>query len=107
MAKKETQPNPLEGGKGRIDEVDQSKGIFPAGVPHPPAAQPRSPGSIGGGSYEESGRGGVEFPHGPIGPRAPVDEPVHEPEASVDVEKPGESKEPAGALPPHEREKKA
>ena len=101
MAEKAARPNPLEGGKGRIDEVDQSKGIFPSGVPHPPDAETRTPGSFGG-PYEESGRGGVELPSGPVGPRAPVDEPVNEPQAIVEEEK----KEPAGALPPHKREQK-
>lgn len=72
MAVKQPQLDPLEAGKGRIDEVDQSKGVFPAGVPHPPGAEPRMPASMGGGSYEESGRAGVELPGGAVAPGAPV-----------------------------------
>jgi len=59
MARDEANPDPLAQGKGRIDEVDQSRGIFPAGVPHPEGAPVRAPGALGGGPYEESGRGGV------------------------------------------------
>ena len=101
MAEKEAQPNPLEAGKGRIDEVDQSKGIFPQGRPHPPGAEPRTPGSFGGGSYQESGRGGVELPGGPAAPRPAVGAVSEEPKS----EERSESKEPAGSLPPHERGK--
>lgn len=50
---------PLAQGETQKDEVDQSKGIFPAGVPHPAGAPVRPPGELGGGPYEESGRGGV------------------------------------------------
>jgi quercetin dioxygenase-like cupin family protein len=49
--------DPVRQGKGRRDEVDSSKGVFPPGVPHPPGAEVRAPGTIGG-PYEESGRGG-------------------------------------------------
>ncbi|HEU4410829.1 MAG TPA: hypothetical protein VFS43_36590 [Polyangiaceae bacterium] len=55
------QPDPLTGGRGRADEVDQSKGIFPPGVPHPEGADVLPPGALGGGPYEESGRGGAYF----------------------------------------------
>lgn len=104
MAEKEARPNPLEGGKGRIDEVDQSKGIFPPGRPHPPGAEERAPGAFGGGPYEESGRGGIEL-GGPSGPGAPVGEPIQQPlpNVNVDEQQRAEPKEPAGALPPHER----
>ncbi|MDC0744581.1 hypothetical protein [Polyangium mundeleinium] len=61
MVRDDETNNPLTQGKGRTDEVDQSKGIYPFGTPHPPDAEMRSPGSLGGGSYEESGRGGVGF----------------------------------------------
>jgi len=59
MVRDDDTNNPLTQGKGRTDEVDQSKGIYPFGTPHPPDAEMRAPGSLGGGSYEESGRGGV------------------------------------------------
>jgi len=104
MAEKEAQRNPLEEGKGRVDEVDQWKGIFPGGGPHRPGAEPRTPGSLGGGSYQESGRGGVELPGGPAAPappRATLGEVSNEPQA----EERSESKEPAGSLPQHERGK--
>ncbi|MDI1437669.1 MULTISPECIES: hypothetical protein [Polyangium] len=61
MVRDDETNNPLTQGKGRTDEVDQSKGIYPFGTPHPPDAEMRPPGSLGGGSYEESGRGGVGF----------------------------------------------
>jgi rubrerythrin len=51
--------DPFAAGKGRIDEVDQSKGIFPADAPHPASDTARAPGALGGGPYDESGRGGV------------------------------------------------
>ncbi|HSN97903.1 MAG TPA: hypothetical protein VLS89_06380 [Candidatus Nanopelagicales bacterium] len=57
----QSRPDPLSQGKGRTDEVDQSKGFFPPGVPHPEGAEIRSPGSIGGGPYDESGRGGADI----------------------------------------------
>jgi hypothetical protein len=101
MAEKQTRPNPLEGGKGQSDEVDQSRGVFPFGTPHPPDAEVRTPGSFGG-PYEESGRGGVELPAGPVAPRPPAAEQAPEPSV-VERE---ESKEPAGQLPPFQREPK-
>ncbi len=55
----DTDRDPLAQGRGRTDEVDQSRGIFPPGVPHPKDAEVRPPGALGGGPYEESGRGGV------------------------------------------------
>lgn len=106
MSVKQPQPDPLAAGKGRIDEVDQSKGVFPAGVPHPPDAEPRMPGSMGGGSYEESGRGGVELPGGPVAPRAPVVEPGNQAPANVVDEERGGPEKPIEKLPPHERAKK-
>lgn len=106
MPEKQSQPNPLEGGKGRIDEVDQSKGVFPAGASHPPGAEPRTPGEMGGGSYDESGRGGVELPSGPVTPREPVVEPGHQTSANVGDEEPGGQEKPTEKLPPHERGKK-
>jgi hypothetical protein len=105
----ENRPDPLTQGKGRIDEVDQSKGFFPPGVPHPEGAEIRMPGSIGGGSYDESGRGGVdvspgqstsgtsamdmERATGAMGGEAPEGERTEETEHK-------------GALPPHERVQK-
>jgi hypothetical protein len=98
-------PDPYAEGKGRTDEVDQSKGFFPPGVPHPEGAEIRTPGSIGGGSYDESGRGGVDVSvgqststgglvdrlpaTGAMGGEAPEGERA-------------EDKEPKGSLPPHE-----
>jgi hypothetical protein len=108
MARKnENRQDPLTQGQGRTDEVDQSRGIFPLGVPHPEGAEIRPAGAIGGGPYDESGRGGVEvtFEHsssdlvdrlpatGPTGEEAPQGERAEE-------------KEPKGALPPHEQGKK-
>jgi hypothetical protein len=102
MAEKETRPDPFAEGKGRIDEVDQSKGFFPPNVPHPPGAEIRPPGSIGGGPYEESGRGGTGVSIGqPTAGGASVDKPPGE--AGKSGEEPGQTKEtePAGVLPPH------
>ncbi len=52
---------PKQSVKGaRSDEVDASKGIFPADVPHPDDAETRMAGELGGGPYEESGRSSLE-----------------------------------------------
>jgi hypothetical protein len=104
MAEKEARPNPLEGGQGRIDEVDQSKGIFRPDGRHPKDAEWRSPGSLGG-PYEESGRGGIDPIFDPAGLRPPVDPTAFEP-ANVTEEQRPEPKEPAGVLPPHQGERK-
>jgi hypothetical protein len=105
----ESRPDPLTQGKGRTDEVDQSKGIFPPGVPHPEGAEIRMPGSLGGGPYEESGRGGVDFSPGQSASGTlPIDE---EPATGqVGGEAPqgerAEERETKGVLPPHEQGKK-
>jgi hypothetical protein len=104
----ENRPDPLTQGKGRTDEVDQSRGIFPPGVPHPEGAEIRMPGSLGGGPYEESGRGGVDNSFGQstsgVSPedREPVAGPVvgEAPEGER-----AEEKEPKGVLPAHEQGK--
>ena len=44
----EGRPEPQAQGKGRIDEVDQSKGIFRLDGPHPKDAELRAPGTLGG-----------------------------------------------------------
>lgn len=99
--------DPLTQGKGRSDEVDQSKGIFPPGVPHPADAEIRPPGSLGGGPYDESGRGGVSTSIGqsgsslnavPTGQQAGGEAPREEQTA--------ENEEPKGALPPHDESKR-
>ncbi len=105
---KESQPDPLTQGKGRTDEVDQSKGFFPLGVPHPEGAEIRSPGSIGGGPYEESGRGGVATGNEPSTSgawpdRTPATAPIG---GEAQEGERAEEKEPKGALPPHEQAKK-
>jgi len=105
MSVKQPQPDPLEAGKGRIDEVDQSKGVFPPGVPHPPGAEPRMPGSMGGGSYEESGRGSIELPSGAVTPREPVVERGDQPEADVDEEEQGEAEQTTESESPGKRDK--
>ncbi|AUX44218.1 uncharacterized protein SOCE26_056820 [Sorangium cellulosum] len=100
---KERRDEPLAQGKGRVDEVDQSKGIFRLDGPHPKDAELRAPGTIGGGPYEESGRGG---PAGSLEPRDPGAgavaaagaSPEEQPEASGG---PPEDVRPAGALPQH------
>ncbi|WP_437629562.1 hypothetical protein [Sorangium sp. So ce854] len=96
---------PQAQGKERIDEVDQSKGIFRLDGPHPKDAELRAPGTLGGGPYEESGRGG---PAGSLEPRdpsvtaagaaAPQDE---QPQSASDGGAAEEAK-PIGALPQHE-----
>ncbi|WP_437283927.1 hypothetical protein [Sorangium sp. So ce406] len=95
---------PQAQGKGRVDEVDQSKGIFRLDGPHPKDAELRAPGTLGGGPYEESGRGG---PAGSLEPRdpsvttagaaAPQEEPP-EPEGGAAE---AEEAQPVGALPQH------
>ncbi|WP_437585286.1 hypothetical protein [Sorangium sp. So ce1000] len=94
---------PREQGNGRIDEVDQSKGIFRLDGPHPKDAELRAPGSLGGGSYEESGRGG---PAGSIEPREPgaatagaAAQPEEEPPPESGAT---DEARPVGALPQHE-----
>ncbi|WP_437972691.1 hypothetical protein WMF11_26425 [Sorangium sp. So ce295] len=89
----------------RFDEVDQSKGIFRLDGPHPKDAELRAPGSLGGGPYEESGRGG---PAGSLelretgaeataaGAAAPPEEETL-PESGAT-----EQVQPRGALPQHE-----
>jgi len=100
--------NPLTQGKGRTDEVDQSKGIFPLGVPHPPDAEMRPAGSLGGGSYEESGRGGVglslEQSSSEVGASV-AGEGARSMDVDSTVERASEPAEPKGALPPHEERK--
>ncbi|WP_437668798.1 hypothetical protein [Sorangium sp. So ce131] len=101
----ERRDEPLAQGKGRVDEVDQSKGIFRLDGPHPKDAELRAPGTIGGGPYEESGRGG---PAGSLESRDPGAgagagaaagaSPEEQPEAS---DGPPEEARPAGALPQH------
>ncbi|HEU4538419.1 MAG TPA: hypothetical protein VFS00_30070 [Polyangiaceae bacterium] len=110
-------PDPMAGGRGRADEVDQSKGIFPPGVPHPEGADIMAPGALGGGPYEESGRGGAYFaPDLPEGgarrpKRAGAKADEEKGEGERDAAKAGEQKdaderdaakgEPVGELPPH------
>ena len=104
MAKKnQSNPDPSTQAEGRSDEVDQSKGIFPPGVPHPPDADSLPPGKLGGGPYEESGRGGV------VGASASLDQPDPAVESASGGEASGEAtveagvaedQEPKGALPP-------
>ncbi len=103
MARKKAKPDPLTLGKGRSDEVDQSKGIFPAGVPHPEGAEERTPGELGGGPYEESGRGGVgPALETPTPSTAKQVEEVRE-EEKEEKER-AEEIEPKGALPSHEEQ---
>ncbi|WP_437963431.1 hypothetical protein WMF04_27310 [Sorangium sp. So ce260] len=100
----EGRPEPQAQGKGRIDEVDQSKGIFRLDGPHPKDAELRAPGTLGGGPYEESGRGG---PAGSLEPRDPSvasagaaalpEEQAAQGGGATDEERPV-----AGALPQHE-----
>jgi hypothetical protein len=112
MPREDETNNPLTQGKGRTDEVDQSKGIFPPGVPHPPGAEIRSPGSLGGGSYEESGRGGVgismeQSTSGAGGAGASIGQ---EGRGSTDEglsNRADEPTEPKGALPQHEEPKRS
>ena len=101
--KNQSNPDPSAQTEGRSDEVDQSKGIFPPGVPHPKDAETRVPGKLGGGPYEESGRGGV------AGASASLDRPDPAVESASGGEASGEAtaeagnaedQEPKGALPP-------
>jgi hypothetical protein len=101
--KKQSKPDPSLQTEGRFDEVDQSKGIFPPGVPHPKDAESLPPGKLGGGPYEESGRGGV------AGESRPLDQPNPAVESASGAEMPGEGREddrdaedqePRGVLPP-------
>ncbi|AUX23837.1 uncharacterized protein SOCEGT47_043670 [Sorangium cellulosum] len=101
----EKRPDPMTQGKGRVDEVDQSKGIFRLDGPHPRDAELRAPGALGGGPYEESGRGG---PAGSLEPREPsvaaagaATPPEEEPKAGEGESAQDEAK-PVGALPQHE-----
>ncbi|WP_437595431.1 hypothetical protein [Sorangium sp. So ce590] len=97
-------PEPQAQGKGRTDEVDQSKGIFRLDGPHPKDAELRAPGTLGGGPYEESGRGG------PAGSREPRDRSIAaedaaalpEEQAAQSGDAPDEARPVAGALPQHE-----
>ncbi|WP_437892933.1 hypothetical protein [Sorangium sp. So ce124] len=90
---------------GRIDEVDQSKGIFRLDGPHPKDAELRAPGSLGGGPYDESGRGG---PAGSLELRETSAEATGAGAASPSEEEPPpesgatEQAQPKGALPQHE-----
>ncbi|WP_437565380.1 hypothetical protein [Sorangium sp. So ce542] len=100
----EERPEPQAQGKGRIDEVDQSKGIFRLDGPHPKDAELRAPGTLGGGPYEESGRGG---PAGSLEPRDPslassgaAATPEEPPAQGSDAA--DEARPVAGALPQHE-----
>lgn len=112
MVRDDETNNPLTQGKGRTDEVDQSKGIYPFGRPHPPDAEMRSPGELGGGSYEESGRGGVAISSeqstsgaGAVGPS--ITKPSME-QGLGTTNEPSEAErapEPKGALPRHEESK--
>lgn len=63
------------------------------------------PGSMGGGSYEESGRGGVELPGGAVASREPVVVRGDQPEADVGEVEQGGPEKPIEKLPPHERGK--
>ncbi|MDI3289625.1 hypothetical protein [Polyangium sp. 15x6] len=110
MVRDDETNNPLTQGKGRTDEVDQSKGIYPFGSPHPPDAEMRPPGSLGGGSYDESGRGGVSFAPerstsgaGEVG--ASSAQQSVEQGLSEEADRAPEPQEPKGALPPHDERK--
>lgn len=103
--KKRASPDPQTPGKGRVDEVDQSRGIFPPGVPHPEGAEIRPPGSLGGGPYEESGRGGVMGVGRSLEQPNPAVESAGEETATPDAPS-AEEQAPKGALPPHEEQKR-
>lgn len=83
--KNKSRPDPSIPTERRSDEVDQSKGIFPPGVPHPADADSLPPGKLGGGPYEESGRGGV------VGASASLDRPDPAAESASSEEAPGEA----------------
>ncbi|WP_437979524.1 hypothetical protein [Sorangium sp. So ce117] len=99
----EAQAQPQE--NRRFDEVDQSKGIFRLDGPHPKDAELRAPGSLGGGPYEESGRGG---PAGSLELRETGTEATAAGAAAPPEEEPPpesgatEQAQPRGALPQHE-----
>ncbi|WP_437302236.1 hypothetical protein [Sorangium sp. So ce388] len=99
----EERPEPQAQGKGRIDEVDQSRGIFRLDGPHPRDAELRAPGTLGGGPYEESGRGG---PAGSLEPRDPgvaaAGAAAPPEEAQAPDGDAAEEVKPVGALPQHE-----
>lgn len=84
------------------DEVDASKGIFPAGTKHPEGAKPIAPGELGGGPYDESGRSGLD-----VATEGGAAEAKSEEQTSVPIRPKAEGSEekgePKGALPPHER----
>lgn len=112
MARKtKEQPDPMAAGKGRIDEVDQSKGIFRLDTPHPPDAELRAPGTLGGGPYEESGRGGLSSSSEgqPLGTGAGAAA-AEAADRAQDRQEPGDeaAKEaaPVGALPQHEEQRR-
>ncbi|WP_438013600.1 hypothetical protein WMF18_21965 [Sorangium sp. So ce315] len=102
---KKARSEPQAQSKGRIDEVDQSKGIFRLDGPHPKDAELRAPGTLGGGPYEESGRGG---PAGSLEPRDPSVTAAGAGAAAAQEEEPApdggaaEEAKPIGALPQHE-----
>ncbi|MDI1450248.1 hypothetical protein QHF85_39785 [Polyangium sp. 6x1] len=109
MVRDDETKNPLTQGKGRTDEVDQSKGIYPFGTPHPPDAEMRSPGSFGG-PYEESGRGGVALSQEPSSAGAgevgaSFAKPFVEQGPSEEADRASEPVVPKGALPQHEESK--
>ncbi|XYH92834.1 hypothetical protein ACMHYB_33825 [Sorangium sp. So ce1128] len=99
----EERSEPQAQGKGRIDEVDQSKGIFRLDGPHPRDAELRAPGTLGGGPYEESGRGG---PAGTLESRDPGVAAAGAAAPSEEALAPdggaAEEAQPVGALPQHE-----
>ena len=105
--KQRSEPQAQPQANGRIDEVDQSKGIFRLDGPHPKDAELRAPGSLGGGPYEESGRGG---PAGSLEPResgataasAPAPPEEAPPESGTIAT---DETRPVGALPQHEEPK--
>ncbi|MGK3993060.1 hypothetical protein [Sorangium sp. So ce1024] len=105
--KEKARSEPQAQGKGRIDEVDQSKGIFRLDGPHPKDAELRAPGTLGGGPYDESGRGG---PAGSLEPREPSVTAAGGGVAAAQEDEPapdgGEAEEakPIGALPQHEEQ---
>ena len=95
--------NPSTQAEGRSDEVDQSKGIFPPGVPHPKDADSLPPGKLGGGPYEESGRGGVVGASASLDRPDPAVESASGGEASEEATSEAgdpENQEPRGALTP-------
>lgn len=105
MTRHKKQSNPPAQSKGTSDAVDQSKGVFPFGVPHPPDAEQRAPGEMGG-PYEESGRGSPELSLGHSAVGSSTDPALVEAALKAaeqpDVEQRREEDEtPKGSLPPH------